>query len=243
MKILIADDEAPARAQLRRLIQRVLPQAEVVGEADHGEALLELYHRSGADLVLLDIRMPGMDGIETAKRLAEEEPRPAVIFCTAYDEHALQAFETSAIAYLLKPVRAESLATAIATARAPTRPQLRALEADEAPSWISAPWRGGVKRVRLDEVRYFKADSKYVMARHGDGELVLEESLKQLEERFPRELLRIHRNALIHRAHLRALDRLPDGPFVVRLDGIDEGVEVSRRHLPVVRRLLKARQR
>ncbi len=242
MKILIADDEPLAREQLRRLLARVQPNAEVIGEAADGQQLLDLHHRHRADLVLLDIRMPGLDGIETARRLANESPRPAVIFCTAYDEHALQAFETAAIAYLLKPIRAERLATALETAREPTRAQLRRLRPDAEEQWIGAPWRGGIKRVPLSEVYYFKADSKYVVARHRDGELVLEDTLKELEARFPEALQRIHRNALINIAHLRGVTRAASGQCEARLEGVEEGLAVSRRQLPVLKRLLRERR-
>ncbi len=239
MKILIADDEQPARAQLRRLLQRIDPEIDIAGEAADGDSLLRHYHKSGADVVLLDIRMPGMDGIETARRLTQENPRPAVIFCTAYDEHALQAFDANAIAYLLKPIREERLATALANATALTRAQLNNLGDRHEEPWISASWMGGVKRVRLADVIYFKAESKYVIAYHREGELVLEDTLKELENRYPERTLRIHRNALINVDYLRGVAKLASGQCAVSLEGVDERLEVSRRQLAVVKRTLR----
>ncbi|HFE48119.1 MAG TPA: response regulator transcription factor [Chromatiaceae bacterium] len=239
MKILIADDEQPARAQLRRLLEQIDPEHEIAGEAADGAGLLKHYREHGADVVLLDIRMPGMDGIETARRLNQENPRPAVIFCTAYDEHALQAFDANAIAYLLKPIRKERLAKALANATALTRAQLNSLQTGDEEQWISASWLGGVKRVRLADVIYFKAESKYVIACHRDGELVLEDTLKELESRYPGRILRIHRNALINVDCLRGVSKLASGQCAVLLDGVDERLEVSRRQLAVVKRTLR----
>jgi two-component system response regulator AlgR len=241
VKILIADDEGHARQRLRALLQEIDPGIEVVGEAANGiEALRECEQRQ-ADLVLMDIRMPGMDGLEAAAELAGRQAPPAVVFVTAYDEHALAAFERNAVDYLLKPIRRRQLEKALAKAAVLTRPQLLALQAlqkDET-VYVSGSQRGGIVRIALDDVFYFMADQKYVTACHAGGEALLEESLKSLEERFGSRLLRVHRNALIVRQRLQGLKRLPDGRCLVSVAGSGQPLEVSRRHIAEVRRLLK----
>jgi two-component system response regulator AlgR len=244
MKILIVDDEALARTRLRHLVDEIGPPCRVVGEADNGLDALRHCRQDAVDLVLLDIRMPGMDGLEAAASLAGLATPPAVIFVTAYDEHALAAFERHAVDYLLKPIRRERLQRAIEKAGRLNRPQLQALQAlrgqqDEA--YISVSFRGGLRRIPLSEVIYFQADHKYVTACHGAGEALLEESLKSLEERFPKRLIRIHRNALIVRERLLGLKRLGNGTCAVSLAGSGAELEVSRRHLPEIRKLLRGR--
>ncbi len=243
MKILLVDDEALARQRLAALIDELGDPYRLVGEAADGEQALRLFEELGADLVLMDIRMPGMDGLEAARRLAECSRPPAVIFTTAYDEHALQAFESSAQDYLLKPVRRERLLTALQRSQRLTRSQLasHAHQEQEVPL-LHASYRGGLRTIPLDQVIYLRADSKYVMARHTEGELLLEESLKGLQERYGDWLLRIHRNALVVRRYLSGLEKGRDGIPRVVLRGCDETLEVSRRHLPEVRRVLRNAQ-
>ncbi|MBT3093972.1 MAG: response regulator transcription factor [Candidatus Thiodiazotropha sp. (ex Lucina pensylvanica)] len=240
MKILVVDDETLARQRLTALIEELGSPYQMVGEAANGEEALQQFKEQGADLVLMDIRMPGMDGLEAARRLAESDRPPAVIFTTAYEEHALQAFESSAQDYLLKPVRRERLLTALQRSQRVTRSQLTStnVEQRQAPK-LHASYRGGLRTVPLDQVIYLRADSKYVMARHEEGELLLEESLKGLQERYGDWLLRIHRNALVVRLHLVGLEKGSDGIPRVVLRGCDETLEVSRRHLPEVRRVLR----
>ncbi len=240
MRILIVDDEALARAHLRRLVGEIGPPYQVVGEAGTGEQALQHYDRLGAELVLLDIRMPGMDGLIVAQRLSQRDAPPAVIFTTAYEEHALAAFDSNAVAYLLKPIRRERLEQALNRATQLTRPQLQALQQmEEEEQYVSATFRGGRQRIALDDILYFRAEQKYVVARHPEGEALLEESLASLEERFGDRFLRIHRNALVARAQLRALEKGSMGRCWVRLNGSDERLEVSRRHVAQVRRFLK----
>lgn len=244
MKILIVDDETHARTRLRHLVEEIGPPCRVVGEADNGLDALRHCRRGEVDLVLLDIRMPGMDGLEAAAELAALATPPAVIFVTAYDEHALAAFERHAVDYLLKPIRRERLQRAIDRAVTLNRPQLEALRTLQAPpeeAYVSVSFRGGLQRIPLGEVIYFQADQKYVTVRHAAGEALLEGSLKALEERFPQRLIRIHRNALIVRERLLGLKRLGNGACAVSLAGSDAELEVSRRHLPEVRRLLRGR--
>jgi two-component system, LytTR family, response regulator AlgR len=236
---MVVDDEALARQRLIALIEELGAPYRLAGEAANGEEALRLFAQCGADLVLMDIRMPGMDGLEAARRLAEEVCPPAVIFTTAFEEHALEAFETAAQDYLLKPVRRERLLAALQRSQRLTRSQLDAAEvAQEAPQ-LCASYRGGVKTLSLDEVIYLRAEAKYVVARHAGGELLLEQSLKYLEQQYGHRLLRIHRNALVSRSYLAGLEKGADGVPRAVLRGCEETLEISRRHLADVRRLLR----
>ncbi|MCU7843489.1 MAG: response regulator transcription factor [Candidatus Thiodiazotropha sp. (ex Monitilora ramsayi)] len=237
MRILVVDDEELARQRLTGLIDELGPPYELAGQAANGEEALRQFDRAGADLVLMDIRMPGMDGLEAARLLSESEQPPAVVFTTAYEEHALEAFETAAQDYLLKPVRRERLIAALERSQRLTRSQLNAVAEAPVPQ-LRASYRGGVMTLPLDEVIYLRAEAKYVVARHVEGELLLEESLKSLQEKYGEWLLRIHRNALIGRRCLAGLEKIQGVPRAV-LRGCDETLEISRRHLPEVRRLLK----
>jgi len=244
MRILIVDDEPPARARLAHLIAEG-NLGEVVGEAAHGRAALEAAAEHEPDIVLLDIRMPGMDGLEVAHHLAGFEQPPAVIFTTAYDAHALAAFEANAVDYLLKPIRLERLHEAIERARRVTRAQLGEIARPHgarpraARTHVSATLHGRLRLVPIEEIRYFRAEHKYVTAGYPGGELVIEDSLASLEEEFGARFLRVHRNALVARAHVRGLERTDDGRTVVRLDGVGESIEVSRRLSGTVRRALR----
>lgn len=240
MKVLIVDDETPARARLARLVD-ALDGYEVAGEAADGAEAVRQVDATGADIVLLDVRMPGMDGIEAARHLAGAEPPPAVIFTTAYGDHALEAFESQAVDYLLKPVRAERLTRALASARRSTRAQLSAVGEDAAPrAQICARLGGEMQLVPVSEVLYFLAEHKYVTVRHRRGEVLIEEPLKSLEREFGDRFLRIHRNALVAEAWVGGLRRARSGRQSIWFKETDETLEVSRRHLPAVRRRLRA---
>jgi two-component system response regulator AlgR len=241
MNILIVDDEAPARSRLRRLIEELEGDWRVAGEACNGREALDLYRDRDVDVVLLDIRMPGMDGLEAAARFAREKTPPAVIFTTAYGEHALAAFEEQVADYLLKPVRADRLRKALDRVGSLTRPQVQVLAEQVATEaeYICAHLRGSIRRLPVDRVLYFRADQKYVTACYDEGELLLEDSLKSLEQRFGDRFLRIHRNALVAERHLIGLEKSLDGRAFVRLRGTDQRLEISRRHLPLVRRWLR----
>ncbi len=232
LRVLIADDEAPARERLRSLLAES-GDAQVVGEAANGEEALRLVDECDPDIVLLDVRMPGLDGIETARRIAENPAPPAVIFTTAFDEYALKAFDAQAVAYLLKPIRRERLAAALAQAGRLTRPQLAqaAAVARFAPqrTHIAIKVRDATRLVPTADVRCFVADQKYVTVRHAEGEDLIEESLKSLEENLGTGFVRIHRNALVNVAHMASIERDAEGQYYVCLRDRDERLAVSRR--------------
>jgi len=243
MKILVVDDEAPARDRLKRLLGD-LQDYEVIAEAANGRAALEQAHTIQPDIVLLDIRMPGMDGIEAARHLAQMDEPPAVIFTTAFNEHALEAFDANAIGYLMKPIRRERLLDALQRATRLTRPQLLNLASRNQQSsrkHISARIRGELRLVPVGDVIFFHADQKYVTVRYSEGELLIEEPLKDLEEEFTDTFVRIHRSTLVSVAHIEAMERDQEGAHQVRLKGIEDRFRVSRRlAAAVVQRLKQA---
>jgi len=242
MKVLVVDDEMPARARLRRMLE-AMEGCSVCGEAaDGSEALLQC-EQLQPDVLLMDIRMPSMDGLEAARHLLALERPPAVIFTTAYSEHALAAFETHAVDYLLKPVRQERLAQALENTRRLTRVQAAALQAADADGGarkrICARVRGSLQLIPVEEIRYFLADQKYVTIGTADSRVLIEESIKSLEEEFAERFVRIHRNALVAPVYLTGLERDAGGQFRARLRDVGETLEISRRHLAEVRRLVK----
>ncbi len=245
MNVLIVDDEPLARERLARLVGQLDGYRVLEPLASNGEEALMLIDSLRPDIVLLDIRMPGLDGLQVAARLCERETPPAVIFCTAHDEFALEAFQVSAVGYLVKPVRPEALEEALKKAERPNRMQLTALTrpaegGDGAPrSHIGARTRKGIDLIPLEQVIYFIADHKYVTLRHEHGEVLLDEPLKALEDEFGERFVRIHRNALVARSRIERLQRTPMGHFQLYLRGLgDEALTVSRRHVAGVRKLM-----
>ena len=239
MKVLIVDDEAPARARLARLVEAI-EGCELVGEAADGKRAVELTEERDPDVLLLDIRMPGMDGLEVARHVADADPPPAVIFTTAFGDHALEAFDAQAAHYLVKPIRSERLAAALAGTRRPNRAQLAAVAETGGPrTQICARLGGELELVAVTDVFYFLAEHKYVTVRHARGEVLIEESLKALESEFGERFLRVHRNALVAPATVGGLRR-EDGRHRIWFNGIDDTLEVSRRHLPSVRQRLRS---
>lgn len=229
VRVLIVDDEAPARARLRSLLDEI-GGIDVVGEAADGATALSAATASRPDVVLLDIRMPRMDGIEVARHLALLPEPPGVIFATAYDEHAMQAFDAQAIAYLLKPVRREKLAAALERAARLTRRQVAAVGAlPSARTHVAVRLRDTLKLVRIEDVLCFIAEQKYTTVRHIGGEDLIEDSLRALEGEFGSRFTRIHRNALVATARLKALERDADGQYRVIIEGLAEPLAVSRR--------------
>lgn len=239
MKVLIVDDEAPARERLSRLIKEI-EDYDVAGEAPNGEVALDLCARHAPDIMLLDIRMPGMDGVETARHLLAMETPPAVIFTTAYDEYALQAFDAEAIGYLLKPIRKEKLEQALNRAARLTHPQLAAAGDDDARTRICVRVREGLRMIPVDTISCFRADQKYVVIHHDDGEVLMDEPLKDLEKEFAESFVRIHRNALVAITRLASVRKDSDGAYVAVVQGMTNPLPVSRRLAPALRKRLRS---
>ena len=232
IRVLIVDDEPLARARLAALLGEC-EGVEIVGGLGDGEAALGSLGELRPDVLLLDINMPGLSGTSVAQRLAGRT-RPQVIFCTAYEAHALKAFELGAVDYLLKPVRLERLRDAL------QRAQRRLVDGSREPAaYLHGRMRGEQLRIALDEVICLLADEKYVVVRHRRGELLIEESLRQLEEAYPDQLIRLHRNCLVPPPRLLGIKTLADGRVLARLDGTELSPEISRRNLPAVRKLLR----
>ena len=240
MRVVIADDEPLARERLRTRLAGQ-PGIEIVAEAVDGHDALHACAEHDPDLVLLDIAMPGIDGLEAARHLAAFEPRPAVVFCTAYDAHALSAFEAEAIDYLVKPVRPERLAAALERVRtfAAGRERNGHGAGAELRTHLCARLRGSLRLIPIDEVHYLHAEEKYVVVHHARGEDLIEESLKSLEEEFGERFVRIHRNCLVARHEIVELRRAPDGHVQAVLRHGKQPLEVSRRCVSGLRETLK----
>jgi len=212
---------------------------DIVAEADNGLDALTLIQQQPVDVVLLDIRMPGMDGLECAAHINRLTAPPAIIFSTAYDAYACQAFDLNAVDYLLKPVRAERLVRALSRAHRLNRNVLEQLRdaLPKARSHLSLNEKGRIVLIPVDDILYLKAELKYVTVRTTAREFLIEESLTHLENEFDPVFLRIHRNCLVARARIREIGKLPgdeDGHFL-RLDGLDERLMVSRRQYSALR--------
>lgn len=232
MRILIADDEPLARARLAALLHDC-DNAEVVASVGDGDAALAACAEVRPDLLLLDIAMPGLDGIDVARRLAGMAHRPQLVFCTAYEEHALIAYELRAADYLLKPVRLDRLREALARANA-LRQRTPAVDAT-----LLVQAHGAPLRIPLTEVLYLSADDKYVTVHREAGEALTEQSLKAIEEAFRDRFVRVHRGCLIPVERLLGLRRDADGAVHALIAGCEATPEVSRRNLPAVRKLLR----
>jgi two-component system, LytTR family, response regulator AlgR len=231
LRVLIVDDEPPARERLRSQFAE-MANVDVVGEAANGREALSAAHELSPDVVLLDVRMPEMDGLQAARHLNALAEPPAIIFTTAYDEYAVAAFEAQAAGYLLKPVRQEQLGAALARAGRLTRAQLQALAAAAGAArrtHIAARRREGLRLIPLEEVHYFLADQKYTTVHHLQGEDLIEDSLRLLESEFGGAFVRIHRNALVSVKYLDRIERGTDGQYLVHLRGCEAPLQVSRR--------------
>lgn len=240
MRLLIADDEPLARRRLRDLLDD-LGGHEIVAEARNGREACELAARLVPDAVILDIAMPVMDGLEAARHMAQLPTPPALVFCTAYDEHALAAFEARAADYVVKPIRSERLAAALDRARRLQQHPPTALQLHQARrSHLSARMRGALRLIPIEEILYLQAEEKYVVVHHVHGEDLVEDSLKSLETEFGDRFVRIHRNCLVAADQVRELGRDPLGHDVVRLRQHPAQLEVSRRCLPALRQRLKS---
>jgi len=232
IKVIIVDDEPLARKRLSALVNEI-GIAEVVAEADNGKEALQYYQIYQPDVVLLDINLPEIDGMQIAKQLTSITPHPVIIFTTAYSEHALEAFEYQAIDYLLKPIRKERLEQALKRAYKflPDLPTAR--------THVSYFKRGEKSLIEVNNIYYFLAEENYTILRWQDGEILINDTLKDLEQEFQGQFLRIHRRFLIAINRIETLVKEKNGHFHIRLRNIPEPLEVSRRQLSTVNKLLK----
>lgn len=239
MQVLIVDDEKLARARLIGLLKE-LDDDSLILEAEHGLAALQQVNQHMPDIVLLDIRMPLMDGMEVAHHLNRLESPPAIIFTTAYSDYALAAFDINAVAYLLKPIRKERLQQALNRAKQINRTMLDNIRNDIKPRThlsMSAP--GGLKIIAVEKVCFFKASQKYVTVAWDEGELLVDDSLKSLEQEFDPKFMRIHRNTLVACRHIQGLIKNNTEGLCIKLYGIDSLLPISRRHSSHVKKVLK----
>ena len=251
-RILIIDDEAPARKRLSNLLDdcRAAFPLTIVDEAANGLEGIEAINRGGVDIVLCDIRMPGMDGIEFARHLASLEAPPKLIFVTAFDQYAVQAFELNAVDYLLKPIRQERLLAALQKAKPVLPPAANAIaEATQHKRrHLSIHERGKVVLVPIEDILYLKAELKYLTVKTTAKEYLLEESLTKIEEEFANVFTRIHRNAIVATSAITGFERVAaptaDGEesdaesglrWVCNVRGVTEKLPVSRRQQHVIR--------
>jgi two-component system response regulator AlgR len=225
-----------------------LPDYEVVGYAANGLEAIEKYAEFQPDVIFMDIRMPVMDGLQAARHIANSDTPPAIVFCTAYDEYAINAFESNAVGYLLKPATLDKLTQALQQASRVNKLQALSLQSGESAisggssqrTHVSANTHLGVELVEVDDVRAFVADHKYVTAVHRNGEILIDDTLKELETEFNEKLLRVHRNTLVALASIKGIERQDDGSYCVLLADVALRPRISRRHLPAVRRLIKS---
>jgi two-component system response regulator AlgR len=246
LAVMIVDDEAPARERLRDLLGDIAAEqpTKIVGIASNGVEALRQLEDVRVDVLLVDIRMPAMDGIEFAQHASRLTFPPKIIFVTAFDEHAVQAFELAALDYLLKPVRAERLANALQKVRKSSNSTRDVIDTIAAPRrHLTCSERGKIHLIPIAEVLYLKAELKYVTARTASREYLLEESLVQLETEFPQRFVRVHRNCLVARESVVGFERSVgedggEGYWSVRLNGISELLPISRRQWANVRAVL-----
>jgi len=245
MNVLVVDDEELARKRIHTLLDDH-SDYKICAEAENGAEALMMVERHQPDLILLDISMPVMDGLEVAKHLSSMPNPPAVIFTTAYGEYALEAFSTKATGYLMKPIRQEQLLKSLEQAKSLNRLQRTEMledNEDKGPQrkHICARMRGNLELIPIEDVYYFQADQKYVTVRHKKGEVIIEESLKSLETDLSQRFIRIHRNALVAKSRITGLAKTPIGRVKVTIDQIEDELEVSRRHVAEIRRFVRNR--
>ncbi len=244
MKVLVVDDEPLARERLQRILTD-LDGYDWVGEAANGQEAVEKTKECEPDIILMDVRMPVMDGLQAANEIGDLAISPAIIFTTAFSEHALEAFSTPAADYLLKPIRREKLEKALNGVSTPNKAQLKQVEENESldggRTHICTAIGNNVKLIPVDSILYFHAEHKYVTLRHLEGSALIEEPLKQLEDEFEGQFLRIHRNALVSIKHIAGMAKSRANGNVITFIESDEALEISRRHLPRVRKVLKSR--
>lgn len=243
MDILIVDDEPLARQRLSKLASEL--GHEVISEAANGQEALNAIENHDPSIVLLDIEMPGENGLEIAKKISQFEAPPAIIFTTAYDQYAIKAFETLAAGYLLKPIEKIKLAAVLDKAKTLNKLQISEIkrqnnnQQDKKRKHITVNGHKGVKLIAIEDIRCFIADQKYVRVISTHGEVIIDETLKELESSLTDSFTRIHRNALISINHIKALGRDQSGQFSIQLESIDEQPIVSRRYTSKIKQLLK----
>jgi two-component system response regulator AlgR len=244
ISIFIVDDENLARERLKRLIQSA-PAYTVIGEAENGEIAIETIPQINPDIVLLDIRMPGKDGLTVAEKLSELTQTPAIIFCTAYDEYAISAFNYNAIGYLLKPVRKEELLKALSNAQKLNQLQVKQAKqqietkGEETKIFVANTWQGQ-ELIPLDSIYFFKSDHKYLTVVHEQGETLSDQTLKDLEQEYQDELIRVHRNTLVNKHFISSLVKKQDGHYEIHCKNCSQKVTVSRRHVSVIKDFLSS---
>ncbi|MEO1034564.1 MAG: LytTR family DNA-binding domain-containing protein [Pseudomonadota bacterium] len=240
LSVLVVDDEAPARERLAQLLTEI-DDVAIAGSVATGEAALAECAAAAVDCVLLDIRMPGMDGLETALKLARSDTPPAIVFTTAYDQYAIEAFETEAVGYLLKPVRIDRLRGALDKAARLTEQRLAAVarNATDRRRFVTARRGDEVRLIAVRDIAYFEADQKYVRAWHSRGEDLIDDSLRTLEAELTHEFVRIHRKLLVSLRHIESVEKTRTGGTEVQLRHRSTRLGVSRRHVMRLRERLK----
>jgi len=242
MRILVVDDELPARERLKQLLIE-LDDCEVVGEAANGQQALQLSQQLRPDVVLLDVRMPGLSGIEVAQHFNSLDTPHAVIFSTAYDEYAVDAFEAEAIGYLLKPVRKEKLARALRHAGRVSNTRLRQLPQspgqEQRRAHICARLGENLRLIPVIDIRYFLAEQKFTTVKHRNGTDLIDEPLKELSSEFGDDFIRVHRNALVAEKAIAKIERDSQGQYRIYLRESEETLAISRRHASAVLRRLR----
>ena len=242
MDVLILDDEPLARQRRARMVNKI-EDYQVVAQVGDTPAALQAIANYDPDVVLLDVRMPGEDGLSAAHKIGALEDPPTIIFCTAFDQYALDAFGTEAVGYLLKPVGAEQLLAVLEKARRPNKLQRREKPGNPTQpgrNHLSAKTPRGIELIPLDDIYYFLADQKYVTVYHAGGEHLLDETLKELEQEFAERFLRSHRSALVAVDQIQAMKRTPQGQYELQLVNSDRRIPVSRRHARAIKEFLQS---
>ena len=239
MKILIADDEHLARQRLRQMVESL--GENNIAEVNNGLAVLEYCQINIPDVILLDIRMPGIDGMEVAIKLSELQARPAIIFTTAFPEHAIAAFEVYATDYLLKPIKKIRLEAALKKVCGKTADELNVDNAPNKRTSLCVRVRGNLQKIAIEDILYFRAEQKYVMVCHKEGQVLIEDSLKSLELEFADYFIRIHRNALASYTYLSGMTKGKEGQWLLTLNNVDEKLDISRRHVSALRKVFKGK--
>jgi two-component system response regulator AlgR len=240
MNVLIVDDEPLAQQRIQKILEE-LPQVNQISLANNGIQAVEFCQLKKPDVVFMDIRMPGMDGLEAARHISQMNNVPAIIFTTAYNEYALDAFKVNAVDYLVKPVREEKLIESLEKACKLNRAQLSAIQPEEqARTNITAKISGNIKLIPVKDIIYFHAEQKYVTVKHLNGETVIEDTLKDLQKEFEQDFVRIHRNALVAKKFITGIQKDNKGHSFVTMKDENNKLEISRRHLSVIKKLINS---